>query len=172
MSDVGCAEVEEFLSQMQLQVNRDGETHLKPLLMEACANLFLRYMCSTRFEYDDQDFKRSVRCFDEIFWEINQGYAVDFLPWLSPFYQPHMKKIESWTRHIRQFILNKVLSSREEKLAVQSEEHDDFTDALMRSLSKEENITTNTIIFMLEDFLGGHSAIGECSFRNVHLVKI
>lgn len=102
-----------------------------------------------------------VRCFDEIFWEINQGYAVDFLPWLSPFYSSHMKKVESWAKSIRKYILEKVIDSRAEKLQQHSEDDDDFTDALLRSLSNEKNVSTDTIIFMLEDFLGGHSAIGE-----------
>lgn len=37
----------------------------------------------------------------------------------------------------------------------------DFTDALLRSLKDIENVSQNTIIYMLEDFLGGHSAIGN-----------
>ncbi|CRK97381.1 CLUMA_CG010771, isoform A [Clunio marinus] len=102
-----------------------------------------------------------VRCFDEIFWEINQGYAVDFLPWLSPFYASHMRNVESWARTIREFIMEHVIKSRAEKLSQKPEDEDDFTDALLRSLSKEENVSENTIIFMLEDFLGGHSAIGN-----------
>lgn len=129
--------------------------------METCANLFSLYMCSTRFDYDDVGFKTMVRSFDEIFWEINQGYAVDFLPWLSPFYSGHMKNVESWARTIREFIMERVIDSRAEKLQGQSEADDDFTDALLRSLSTGENVSKNTIIFMLEDFLGGHSAIGE-----------
>jgi len=135
--------------------------HLKPLIMETCANLFSYYMCSIRFDYEDVEFKRMVRCFDEIFWEINQGYAVDFLPWLSPFYASHMKHVESWAGNIRQFILSRVIDKRMEGLDQRSEADEDFTDALLRSLAKEENVSRNTIIFMLEDFLGGHSAIGN-----------
>lgn len=161
MNDVGCSEIQECISRMKAIVKPQEETHLKPLIMETCANLFSLYMCSTRFDYDDVGFKSLVRCFDEIFWEINQGYAVDFLPWLSPFYASHMKNVESWAKTIREFILDRVIDPRAEKLHERSEDEDDFTDALLRSLSKEENVTKNTIIFMLEDFLGGHSAIGE-----------
>lgn len=162
MNIVGCTEIEKFMDVLRKKVeNSRGDVHMKPLIMEACANLFLGYMCSTRFEYDDSEFKEMVKSFDEIFWEINQGYAVDFLPWLSPFYKKHMQVLDSWAKLIRKFILNRVIGLREEKIKYQDEENDDFTDALLRSLSKEENISNNTIIFMLEDFLGGHSAIGE-----------
>jgi cytochrome P450 family 307 subfamily A len=162
MNNVGCSEVDQFMSRLKTIVKPQGEEiHLKPMLMETCANLFVLYMCSTRFSYQDAKFQTMVRCFDEIFWEINQGYAVDFLPWLSPFYASHMKNVESWAKTIRNFILEEVIDPRSEKLHERSEDDDDFTDALLRSLSKEENVTKNTIIFMLEDFIGGHSAIGK-----------
>lgn len=164
MNDAGCLEIEEFMRNMKTIVNPQGETHLKPFLMEACANLFLSYMCSTRFDYEDAGFKGMVRCFDEIFWEINQGYAIDFLPWLSPFYASHLKSVESYARTIREFILERVIEPRAEKLHERSEDDDDFTDALLRSLSTEENVTKTTILFMLEDFVGGHSAIGKKTF--------
>lgn len=159
---MGCSEVEKCIERMNKMVqDTAGEIHMKPLIMETCANLFLGYMCSTRFEYDDIDFKNMVRSFDEIFWEINQGYAVDFLPWLSPFYKKHMQTLDSWAKVIRKFILDRVIGNRSETIRMQNESDDDFTDALLRSLAKEENVTKNTIIFMLEDFLGGHSAIGN-----------
>lgn len=161
MNDLGCSEVQECINRMLATISGESETKLKPLIMETCANLFLLYMCSSRFDYDDVEFKNIVRDFDEIFWEINQGYAVDFLPWLSPFYQSHMHKLEAWTRQIREFILKQVIETRESKIHQQSESEDDFTDALLRSLSKEEDVSKDTIIFMLEDFLGGHSAVGK-----------
>jgi cytochrome P450 family 307 subfamily A len=165
MNDVGCSEIDEFMKRMKAIVKPEGEEiYLKPMIMETCANLFSLYMCSIRFDYNDARFNKMVRCFDEIFWEINQGYAVDFLPWLSPFYKSHMNNVESWAKSIREFILERVIDVRAEKLHERSEDDDDFTDALLRSLSKEENVTKNTIIFMLEDFLGGHSAIGR--FKN------
>jgi len=37
----------------------------------------------------------------------------------------------------------------------------DFTDVLLKSLIENKNMSRNTIIFMLEDFLGGHSAVGN-----------
>ncbi|XP_070493366.1 cytochrome P450 307a1-like [Chironomus tepperi] len=168
LNEVGCSEVEKCIEHMKKMVQETaGEIHMKPLIMETCANLFLSYMCSTRFEYDDIDFKNMVRSFDEIFWEINQGYAVDFLPWLSPFYKKHMQTLDSWAKVIRKFILNRVIGNREEKIRMQNEIDDDFTDALLRSLAKEENVTKNTIIYMLEDFLGGHSAIGNLVYLSL-----
>lgn len=176
MNDVGCLEVQEYIKRLQTTIKGESEIHMKPLIQETCANLFLRYMCSTRFDYDDEGFKRMVRCFDEIFWDINQGYAVDFLPWLSPFYQSLMQRLESWSAYVRKYLLDKVIDPRESKLNSQAEADDDFMDALLRTLKKEETLTKDVILYMLEDFLGGHSAVGELWKKNkifvIFLTKI
>ena len=61
-----------------------------PLLV-TCANMFMHYMCSKRYSYEDEGFLQMVGDFDKIFFDINQGYAVDFMPWLAPFYHFHFR---------------------------------------------------------------------------------
>lgn len=134
--------------------------HLKAIINQTCFNMFSQYMCTARFDYDDAAFQDIVRCFDDIFWEINQGYAVDFLPWLAPFYKNHMKRLASWSSRIRNFILSRIIEQHERILNLDEPEKD-FTDALLKSLAQDPEVDRNTIIFMLEDFLGGHSAIGN-----------
>lgn len=161
MSDVGCYEVQEFLDRLRTIVRNGGEEiALKPIVQQTCANMFSKYMCSVRFDYEDKEFQTIVRCFDEIFWEINQGYAVDFLPWLSPLYTNHMKKIVHWSETIRKFILERIVTDRERNIDTEAPERD-FTDALLKSLAENEDVSRDTIIYMLEDFIGGHSAIGN-----------
>lgn len=160
MSEVGCMEVREMMSHLDATMIKGEEYNLKPLLMQTCANMFSQYMCTMRYDYTDVDFQNMVRCFDEIFWEINQGYAVDFLPWLAPFYTKHMQKLVEWSSEIRKFILARIINDREVHME-KDEPEKDFTDALLKSLKEDETVTRDTIIFMLEDFLGGHSAIGN-----------
>lgn len=160
MSEVGCVEIKEMMSHLDATMIKGEEYNLKPLLMQTCANMFSQYMCTTRYDYTDLDFQNMVRCFDEIFWEINQGYAVDFLPWLAPFYTKHMNKLVDWSSEIRKFILARIINDRDVSLD-KDEPEKDFTDALLKSLREDETVTRDTIIFMLEDFLGGHSAIGN-----------
>jgi cytochrome P450 family 307 subfamily A len=146
---------------MQKTISLDKEFHLKPLIMQTCANIFFSYMCSIKFDCDDEDFKQLVKNYDELTWEVHKSYAVDFLPFLRPFYSIHMKKLESWSGFIREFIMRRVINVREQKLNAQEEVEDDFTDALLRSLRYEKDLSKETILFMLEDFLGGHAVIGE-----------
>ena len=153
---------------------------LKPTLLAMCANVFTHYMCSSRFNYDDEAFVKVVRLFDQIFWDINQGYAVDFLPWLLPAYRRHMQQLTSWGTDIRQFILTHIIEEHRSSLDKNSLR--DFTDALLSHLDDNENqveqtgpadkerqkqLDWNHVLYELEDFLGGHSAIGNLLMRAV-----
>ncbi|CAH1103677.1 unnamed protein product [Psylliodes chrysocephalus] len=159
VANVGTDEITTFLHEIQkLPVNTP--INIKPLVLKACANMFTQYMCSTSFSYDDEEFRKVVRYFDEIFWEINQGYAVDFLPWLLPFYKNHMKKISHWSSEIRQFILGRIIDDHRATLDYNSPPRD-FTDALLMHLEEDPNMNWQHIIFELEDFIGGHSAVGN-----------
>lgn len=172
MSDIGCSEVNKLLQHLDTLTKGERKPiALKQIIQQSCANMFCRYMCSVRFDYDDAEFQNIVRCFDEIFWEINQGYAVDFLPWLSPFYTRHMRKIIKWSETIRKFILDRIIATRECNISTDLPERD-FTDALMQSLAKKEGLTRDTLIYMLEDFIGGHSAVGNLVMLALaHIVK-
>lgn len=160
MSDVGCSEMIEFMNKISDSVKPGQDFHLKSLISQTCFNMFSQYMCTSRYDYDDPKFQSIVRSYDEIFWEINQGYAVDFLPMLEPFYRNHMKRLSSWSTDIRSFILSRIIDQRERKMNLDEPEQD-FTGALLKSLANDPEVDRNTILFMLEDFLGGHSAISN-----------
>jgi cytochrome P450 family 307 subfamily A len=143
---------------------------LKPVLLSMCANVFTHYMCSSRFAYDHVEFQKIVRLFDQIFWDINQGYAVDFLPWLLPAYKRHMQQLTNWGQDIRQFILVNIIE--EHRQTLDKNNLRDFTDALLAHLDLEResgaaSMNWNHALYELEDFLGGHSAIGNLLMRAV-----
>ncbi|KAL3289710.1 hypothetical protein HHI36_023110 [Cryptolaemus montrouzieri] len=156
---VAIEELTVFLSELK-KLPMETPVDLKPIVLKACANMFTKYMCSTSFAYDDKNFSSVVRYFDEIFWEINQGYAVDFMPWLLPMYAGHMKKISNWASEIRKFILERIIDEHKATLDYDGIPRD-FTDALLMHLEEDPNMNWQHIIFELEDFIGGHSAIGN-----------
>uniref|UniRef100_A0A1I8N7J6 Cytochrome P450 n=1 Tax=Musca domestica TaxID=7370 RepID=A0A1I8N7J6_MUSDO len=160
MSDVACSEIDTFFKTLNEKLFPGEEHDIKLIIQEASANMFLQYMCSVRFDYNDQEFQTFVNSFDQIFWEINQGYAVDFLPWLAPLYKKHTDTIIDWSTTIRKFILERVIRGRE-KIYERIEPDVDFTNALLKTVVEDEHFSRETIIYMLEDFLGGHSAIGN-----------
>ncbi|XP_039968675.1 cytochrome P450 307a1-like [Bactrocera neohumeralis] len=170
MSNVGCSEIKILIEKLNETINNNKQIPIKSFVQRACANMFFQYMCSVRFEYNDHDFCEVVDFFDEIFWEINQGYAVDFLPWLAPFYKNHMSKLIHWSSTIRSFILKRIINKRDELNS--SQPQDDFTDALLNSLMEDKKVSRDTILFMLEDFIGGHSAVGNLVMLTlIYLIK-
>ncbi|CAH1708980.1 cytochrome P450 307a1 [Aphis gossypii] len=176
LDSIASDELDVFLKSLAAVTDRGAEREVQvkqPLLM-ACANMFVRFMCSTQFEYGDPEFQTMVRTFDEIFWDINQGYAVDFLPWLRPFYAGHMRKLSTWSAHIRRYMMDKVVSHRSSYATAvaaamdgggydenDEQEPADFTDALLMSLRKDPRLSMDHVLFELEDFIGGHSAVGN-----------
>ncbi|XP_058801128.1 cytochrome P450 307a1-like [Phymastichus coffea] len=141
---------------------REGQSPVKPLILTAIGNMFTQYMCSTRFGYEDDQFNKVVRTFDEIFWDINQGYAVDFLPWLKILYTGHLNRMNEWADYIRSFILKEIIEPRRATLDLETGVPRDFTDALLFYLESDQpELSWQHILFELEDFLGGHSAIGN-----------
>ncbi|XP_063231353.1 cytochrome P450 307a1-like [Bacillus rossius redtenbacheri] len=160
LDTVGSCEVAAFADVLRRRAAPGQPLDVKPLLNVACFNLFTQYMCSKRFAYDDPDCLSVVRTFDEIFWEINQGYAVDFMPWLLPAYAGHMRKLSSWAQYIRGFIMANIVTEHENTLEMYGDPRD-FTDALLMHLKEDSSMEWQHIIFELEDFLGGHSAVSN-----------
>lgn len=172
LSQVLTSESAFMVHELKAKVSAPGASasgiDLKPTLLAMCANVFTHYMCSSRFSYDNSSFMTVVRLFDQIFWDINQGYAVDFLPWLLPMYRGHMQKLTSWGTEIRQFILRHIIDEHRQSLDKNSIR--DFTDALLSQLEEsrvEVELDWNHVLYELEDFLGGHSAIGNLLMRAV-----
>lgn len=172
LETVSSEELVNFLTEIELRFDDRNQqncccsttntvsVHLKPLVAYACFNMFAQYMCTARFKYSDEAFRRTVRYYDEIFWDINQGYAVDFMPWLSPFYRKHMRTLDFWSKEIRQFILDNVVEERKQTIDYEAEPRD-FTDALFYNLREDDTLEWKHIMYELEDFLGGHSAVAN-----------
>ncbi|XP_015111037.1 cytochrome P450 307a1 [Diachasma alloeum] len=165
LSRIAALEASDLLSTLKQPTAAgvlSGDKPLKPLLLQSVANMFTRYMCSTRFDNNDEEFRRIVQSFDEIFWDINQGYAVDFLPWLKPLYSSVLSRLGGYASTIRGFILRRIIDHRRASLDTVNGIPRDFTDALLLHLeSPETDLSWDHILFELEDFLGGHSAIGN-----------
>lgn len=139
LSNVLTSESVLMVNELKLKLARSKSPNgidLKPTVLAMCANVFTQYMCSVRFDYSDSAFQRTARLFDQIFWDINQGYAVDFLPWLLPAYKSHMRNLTNWGSEIREFILNHIIY--EHRQSLDKDKLRDFTDALLSHLDNDD----------------------------------
>ncbi|XP_066261781.1 cytochrome P450 307a1-like [Euwallacea similis] len=151
------------------QIQNDGlSVELKPLLMRACADIFLTHFCSKSFTWVDSNFGKMVEDFDEVFYEVNQGYAADFLPFLLPLHQRKMQRMNALTHEIRNFVNTEVIKNKFETYDVDLEPSD-YLESLIRYVKMQNNnddqkhssMDWETALFALEDIIGGHCAVGN-----------
>lgn len=136
--------------------------HVKPLIMHTCANVFVKYFCSRSFNLGHGPFRNMIESFDKVFYEVNQGYAADFIPFLMPLHQKNMARMANWSHEIRKFMEENVIGDRLTSWeSVIPEE--DYVDCLINHIktNAEPRMTWDMAMFALEDIVGGHSAVGN-----------
>lgn len=131
----------------------------KPLLLLTCANIFMLHFCSKRYTHSNKSFEKMTYYFDRIFYEVNQGYAGDFMPWMLPLYRKHFNNIRKWTKHIRDFT-TEIVNERYYTWTPEKESCD-YIDTLIETIRKQDDkeIDLDIAMFSLEDIIGGHSAV-------------
>lgn len=153
-----------MISDINETIRHHKTVPVKPVLLETCANIFFQYLCSRNFTKCNYKFQKMIRNFDKIFYEVNQGYAADFLPFLLPLHHNHLKSLESWSHEIREFILENVIENRFNDWAT-DDDHDelDYVDSLIDHVQGNgiPSMEWETALFALEDMVGGHSAVGN-----------
>ncbi|KAL6259860.1 hypothetical protein P5V15_009770 [Pogonomyrmex californicus] len=136
--------------------------HVKPLIMHTCANIFIKYFCSRSFSLDYIPFREMTENFDKVFYEVNQGYAADFMPFLMPLHQRNMTKMANWSHEVRKFVEKNIIGDRVTSWkSVIPEE--DYVDCLINHIKTdaEPKMSWEMAMFALEDIIGGHSAVGN-----------
>ncbi|XP_053675558.1 cytochrome P450 307a1-like [Anopheles nili] len=154
--------VVEELGQLLGGVGDATTLEIKPLVLSICANAFAQYFGSHRFEVTDGRFQQLVRNFDQIFYEVNQGYAADFLPFLLPLHRQNLRRMDRLAEEIRAIILETIIGDRYEHWAEGGEPRD-YVDSLIEHVKAGHGpaLEWETALFALEDIVGGHSAVGN-----------
>ncbi|XP_034951461.1 cytochrome P450 307a1-like [Chelonus insularis] len=156
-----ASEVENLLAHLDKPLGT-MKVAVKPLVLNTCANIFTSYFCSRRFEFGDMTFRQMVQNFDRVFYEVNQGYAADFMPFLMIMHAKNMSNVANWTQKIRQFVEDKIVEDRLKNWTEVIPEKD-YMDCLINHIKSnaEPKMSWETALFALEDIIGGHSAIGN-----------
>ncbi|XP_063985741.1 cytochrome P450 307a1-like [Diachasmimorpha longicaudata] len=135
---------------------------VKPAVLKTCANIFTNYFTSRRFSVDDEEFEGMVDALDKVFWEVNQGYAADFMPFLMPLHTGNLRRAASWADTVRKFVVKRLIADRRSSWTSVIPEND-YVDCLINHVqtNAEPKMSWNTALFALEDIIGGHAAIGN-----------
>ncbi|CRL02363.1 CLUMA_CG015300, isoform A [Clunio marinus] len=182
-SDITMEHLQQLTVEIKSSMKELKSVSVKPLVVSTCANIFTEYFTSRNFDRDNEKFQKLITNFDKIFWEVNQGYASDFLPFLLPLRRNQMKQMEQWSHEIRNFINENIITDRFESWNV-GDEPNDYIDSLIDHVKQKlqprfewetvreeiklrnSNSLTKFIIFIkalfaLEDIIGGHSAVAN-----------
>lgn len=135
-SDISSEHLQQLSVEIKHSMNHQKFVSVKPVINETCANIFTQYFTTRSFDKSDKKFQQLIKNFDKIFWEVNQGYAADFLPFLLPFHRNNMKKMEQWSHEIRKFILENIIGDRYETWTVGSEPND-YIESLIDHVKQE-----------------------------------
>lgn len=163
LNEIIINQMEVMLGDVAATVNTGKCIEIKPLVLQTCANVFTQYFCSRNFNANDAGFSKMISNFDKIFYEVNQGYLADFLPFLLPiFHSRNLKQMEKWSHEIRSFILENIIEDRKESWSGTNEQSD-YVDSLVDHVTQnyEPKMEWETALFALEDIIGGHSAVGN-----------
>ncbi|XP_051174298.1 cytochrome P450 307a1-like isoform X2 [Leptopilina boulardi] len=160
LSNIICQELKTLINELSIKSNETIEA--KPLILHTCANIFMTYFCSKSFPIKHKEFNEMVYNFDKVFFEVNQGYAADFMPFLMPLHHKNMSRMANWSHCIREFVEECVIEDRFKNWSSTIEEND-YVDCLINHVktNTEPKMSWNTGLFALEDIIGGHSAIGN-----------
>lgn len=135
-SDVSADYLQQLSADIKHSMQHQQFVSVKPLVTETCANIFTQYFTTRSFHKSDNKFQQLIKNFDKIFWEVNQGYAADFIPFLLPFHRNNMKKMEQWSHEIRHFIVENIISDRFEAWTIGNEPND-YIDSLIDHVKQE-----------------------------------
>ncbi|KAI5749813.1 hypothetical protein M8J76_010360 [Diaphorina citri] len=109
-----------------------------------------------------------IQNYDSVFYEVNQGYASDFLPWLSYFQSKnHTRKLSQMSKAIRAFVMENLMNDRivkYERNERNNNDKEDYVDSLLERVYNNRDkakMDLNTALFSLEDIVGGHTAISN-----------
>ncbi|XP_015110840.1 cytochrome P450 307a1 [Diachasma alloeum] len=155
-------ELECLLGHIDTEASASVKVAVKPAILKTCANIFTNYFTSRRFSNDDEEFQGMVEAFDNVFWEVNQGYAADFMPFLMPLHARNLRRAAQWAQTIRKFVVTRLIEDRRSSWSQVIPEKD-YVDCLINHVqtNAEPMMSWNTALFALEDILGGHAAIGN-----------
>lgn len=103
-----------------------------------------------------------INTYDNVFYEVNMGYLVDFLPSTMPFYSKKIHEMQKWSSSIRKFMLDHVVQERIDNFDSGMSDVD-YLDAVIRHAQPgaKPEIPWSMSLMSLEDIIGGHSAIGN-----------
>ena len=112
---------------------------MKDLLVKTSSNIFNAYFCSSaRRSYTDQSHNNYCTAFDKVFWEINNGRAVDFLPWLMPAMVKPVGEVRQWTNTVKSFVVDELIEERAQNRSEDKNKDRNMMDCFLDQVEEDK----------------------------------
>ncbi|XP_003747195.1 cytochrome P450 307a1 [Galendromus occidentalis] len=133
-------------------------------LLRATGNIFYEAICSTTFDWSDPEFGKVADLYNEVFFELFQGYAIDFMPWLKPLYASRLQGLFQLAATVARFT---AVMIEEHKRTYESYEDSprDLLDILLLHLRNNKKDTSKDAIdhidvdVIIDDLVGGFPVV-------------
>ncbi|XP_075537134.1 cytochrome P450 307a1-like [Dermacentor variabilis] len=162
--------IETELLYLSGELSRTSGRAVKPrqALLVTTANIFYKFFCTERFSPDDSKFLRIVDLYNEVFHQLFQGFAIDFMPWLKVVQGKQLCILKEKSMEIYRFTLA-IMDRREKAMASSGsdaglDEARDLMDVLLLSLkdpSTKGQLDKVDVAVVIEDLIGGHSVVAN-----------
>ncbi|XP_037268217.2 cytochrome P450 307a1-like [Rhipicephalus microplus] len=162
-----CIETE--LRYLIAELSRTAGKPMNPrqVVLVTTANIFYTFFCTERFDPEDPKFLRIVDFYNEVFHQLFQGFAIDFMPWLKVLQSKQLRVLKEKSMEIYRFTLA-IMDRREKAMAsgicAGLDQARDLMDVLLLSLkgpNAEGKLDKVEVAVVIEDLIGGHSVIAN-----------
>jgi hypothetical protein len=85
-------------------------------------------------DYADPEYAEYIEQFDHIFWEVNNGRLVDFVPSVLPFMQGVMRELAVRCATIRRYVLSHIVEPR-----TREQRTGNLLDSLLQRVEDDEH---------------------------------
>uniref|UniRef100_A0A6G1S454 Cytochrome P450 307a1 n=1 Tax=Aceria tosichella TaxID=561515 RepID=A0A6G1S454_9ACAR len=135
-------------------------------LLFLTGDIFMRFLCNEQCSHDDKSYaKFNIGC-DFIFYDINQCYLLDFMPYLTSFGfgRSYLKQLRDITDYCREFIDDNIFEPRRLKHiqngSIEQADDDDYLDSIIKEeISNSTTMTLEDYKVGFADLLAGHAAV-------------
>ena len=68
LNDITIENYHQLSSEIRREIANEKSISIKPIVMEACGNIFTEYFTTRSFDRNDKNFQMLIKNFDKIFW--------------------------------------------------------------------------------------------------------
>lgn len=153
----------------------------KENLLFLTSDIFMDFLCTESRPHSDSKYKEFVLGCDFVFWDINQCYLIDFLPYLTSFGVgfTHLRKLKRITDFLRDYIDDQIFDPRYKKHTKlggterpddgQEEDiikdHDYLDSIVAECIGKVTSMSLADYKVGFADLLAGHAAVANILIR-------